>query len=153
MTSLSPESHNAVKSSQRGERRRSLSVVVPVLNEEHGLEPLIAHLRPVLESLGLDWEIIFVDDGSTDATLATLKAIHAQDRRLKTVSLSRNFGKEIAMAAGLRYASGDAAVLMDADLQHPPELIRDFVARWRSGFEIVYGQRRDRDAACSVFYV
>jgi glycosyltransferase involved in cell wall biosynthesis len=117
-----------------------------VLNEERGLEPLIARLRPVLESLGLDWEVVFVDDGSTDATLAKLKAYHAQDRRFKAVSLSRNFGKEIAMAAGLKYVAGDAAVLMDADLQHPPELIRDFVAHWRSGFDIVYGQRRDRDA-------
>ena len=120
--------------------RRSLSVVVPVLNEERGLEPLIARLRPVLEGLGLDWEVVFVDDGSTDATLSALKDIHAEDRRLKAVSLSRNFGKEIAMAAGLKYAAGDAAVLMDADLQHPPELIRDFVERWRAGFDVVYGK-------------
>ena len=156
----SPEPHIAERSSPPRERRRSLSVVVPVLNEERGLEPLIARLRPVLESLGLDWEVVFVDDGSTDATLARLKASHAQDRRLKAVSLSRNFGKEIAMAAGLRYVTGDATVLMDADLQHPPELIRDFVTHWRSGFEIVYGQRRDRDAdtflhrwAARAFYV
>jgi glycosyltransferase involved in cell wall biosynthesis len=121
-----------------------------VLNEERGVEPLIARLKPVLESLGLDWEVVFVDDGSTDATLAVLKAMHGRDRRIKAVSLSRNFGKEIAMAAGLRYVAGDAAVLMDADLQHPPELIRDFVARWRDGFDIVYGQRRDRDADAFV---
>jgi glycosyltransferase involved in cell wall biosynthesis len=143
----SPETPLAGKPSSLAEpRRRSLSVVVPVLNEERGVEPLIARLKPVLESLGLDWEVVFVDDGSTDATLAILKAMHSQDRRIKAVSLSRNFGKEIAMAAGLRYVAGDAAVLMDADLQHPPELIRDFVARWRDGFDIVYGQRRDRDA-------
>jgi len=127
-------------------RRGLLSVVVPMLNEERGLEPLVARLKPVLESLGLDWEVVFIDDGSTDGTLAKLRALHAADRRLKAVSLSRNFGKEIAIAAGLRYVAGDAAVLMDADLQHPPELIRDFVAHWRSGFEIVYGRRRDRDA-------
>jgi glycosyltransferase involved in cell wall biosynthesis len=127
-------------------RHRSLSVVVPMLNEERGLEPLVARLRPVLESLGLDWEIIFVDDGSTDATLAKLKALNARDRRLKAISLSRNFGKEIAIAAGLTYAGGDAAVLMDADLQHPPELIGDFVRQWRAGFDIVYGQRIDRNA-------
>jgi len=127
-------------------RRGLLSVVVPMLNEERGLEPLVARLKPVLESLGLDWEVVFIDDGSTDGTFAKLRALHAADRRLKAVSLSRNFGKEIAIAAGLRYVAGDAAVLMDADLQHPPELIRDFVAHWRSGFEIVYGRRRDRDA-------
>ena len=81
-----PETHIAGMSSPLGEpRRRSLSVVVPVLNEERGLEPLIARLKPVLEGLGLAWEIIFVDDGSTDATLARLKAIHGQDRRLKAV--------------------------------------------------------------------
>ena len=74
----------------------------------------------MLEGLGLDWEVIFVDDGSTDGTLAMLKALNAQDRRFKAISLSRNFGKEIAIAAGLSYATGDAAVLMDADLQHPP---------------------------------
>src|SRR5205814_2009226 len=143
-----------------GERRGTLSVVVPVLNEERGLEPLISRLRPVLDSLGLDWEVIFVDDGSTDGTLVRLKALHVQDGRLKAVSLSRNFGKEVAMAAGLAYVNGDAAVLMDADLQHPPELIRDFVAHWRSGFDIVYGQRRDRDTdtflhrlAARAFYV
>ena len=125
-------------------RRRSLSVVVPVLNEERGLEPLLSRLRPVMESLDLDWEVLFVDDGSTDGTLPKLKAFNAQDRRVKAVSLSRNFGKEIAIAAGLSYVTGDAAVLMDADLQHPPELIRDFVQHWRAGFDIVYGQRLDR---------
>jgi polyisoprenyl-phosphate glycosyltransferase len=125
-------------------RRRSLSVVVPVLNEARGVGPLMARLRPVLESLGLDWEVVFVDDGSSDATLATLKGLHAEEPRIKAISLSRNFGKEIAVAAGLQYAAGDAAVLMDADLQHPPELIADFVRHWRSGFDIVYGQRLDR---------
>jgi polyisoprenyl-phosphate glycosyltransferase len=157
----SPEPHIAGRSRPLGEpHSRLLSVVVPVLNEERGLEPLIARLQPVLESLGLDWEVVFVDDGSTDSTLAMLRAIHAKDGRLKAVSLSRNFGKEIAMAAGLKYATGDAAVLMDADLQHPPELIGKFVEHWRSGFDIVYGQRRDRDAdtflhrwAARAFYV
>ena len=95
--------HVAARPSPPGEpRRRSLSVVVPVLNEERGLQPLVDRLRPVLDSLGLDWEVIFVDDGSTDGTLAMLKALNAQDPRLKAISLSRNFGKEIAMAAGLQ---------------------------------------------------
>jgi glycosyltransferase involved in cell wall biosynthesis len=125
-------------------RKLLLSVVVPVLNEARGIASLIARLRPVLESLGLDWEVVFVDDGSTDATLAALKGLHAEEPRIKAISLSRNFGKEIAVAAGLQYAAGDAAVLMDADLQHPPELIADFVRHWRSGFDIVYGQRLDR---------
>ena len=136
----------AARPSAANDRGRSLSVVVPVLNEERGLDPLIARLRPVLDSLEVTWEVVFVDDGSTDNTLARLRAIHADNPRFKALSLSRNFGKEIAIAAGLSYAAGDAAVLMDADLQHPPELIRDFVTHWRAGYDIVYGQRRDRDA-------
>src|SRR5215475_8235058 len=131
-----------------------------MLNEERGVEPLVRRLTPVLEGLDLEWEVVFVDDGSSDGTLGLLRALNAQDGRLKAISLSRNFGKEIATAAGLSYVKGDAAVLMDADLQHPPELIRDFVAHWRSGFEIVYGQRRDRDAdtllhrwAARAFYI
>jgi polyisoprenyl-phosphate glycosyltransferase len=127
-------------------RRRKLSVVVPGLNEERAIPALVERLRPVLDGLGLDWEVIFVDDGSTDGTLALLKALNARDARFKAVSLSRNFGKEIAAAAGLTYVTGDAAILMDADLQHPPELIEDFVKRWDEGYDIVYGQRRDRDA-------
>ncbi|MBX9588666.1 MAG: glycosyltransferase family 2 protein [Hyphomonadaceae bacterium] len=129
--------------SQRG---RKLSVVVPGLNEERGIPALVERLRPVLDDLGLEWEVIFVDDGSTDGTLALLKQLHSQDARFKALSLSRNFGKETAAAAGLTYVTGDAAVLMDADLQHPPELIKEFVARWNEGFDIVYGQRLDRNA-------
>jgi glycosyltransferase involved in cell wall biosynthesis len=130
-----------------------------MLNEELGVEALIGRLRPVLEGLDLDWDVIFVDDGSTDGTLARLKAAHIKEPRIRAISLSRNFGKEIAIAAGLKYVTGDAAVLMDGDLQHPPEIIREFVQHWRSGFEVVYGQRRDRAAdtlvhrwAARVFY-
>ena len=123
-----------------------LSVIVPLLNEERGLNALLAHLRPVLDDLGLEWEIVFVDDGSSDRTLDTLKAFHAQDHRIKAISLSRNFGKEIAIAAGLRYAAGDAAVLMDGDLQHPPHVLTEFVRHWRAGNNIVYAQRIDRKA-------
>jgi glycosyltransferase involved in cell wall biosynthesis len=130
-----------------GPRRRvRLSVIVPGLNEERSIPALVERLEPVLEGLGLDWEVVFVDDGSTDGTLALLKALHARDPRFKAVSLSRNFGKEIAAAAGLTYVTGDAAVLMDADLQHPPELIGEFVHHWRQGNHIVYGKRVDRNA-------
>ena len=127
-----------------GPGRQVLSVLVPVLNEERGIAALLGNLRPVLESLDLDWEIVFVDDGSTDGTLDALKALHAQDQRIKAISLSRNFGKEIAIAAGLRYVRGDAAVLMDGDLQHPPQILSQFVQQWRAGNDIVYAQRVDR---------
>lgn len=115
-----------------------------MLNEERGLDMLVARLKSVLEATGLAWEVVFVDDGSKDGTCDVLRRLHAGDARLKAISLSRNFGKEIAVAAGLKYASGDAVVLMDADLQHPPEVIPEFVAKWREGFDIVYGQRDDR---------
>jgi polyisoprenyl-phosphate glycosyltransferase len=126
--------------------RRSLSVVIPVLNEAVGLPPLIDRLRTVLVALGHPFEVIVVDDGSTDRTLAIVREHNARDPRIKALALSRNFGKEIAVAAGLKYATGDAVVLMDGDLQHPPEVIPAFVAEWGRGYEIVYGRRRDRDA-------
>lgn len=123
---------------------RSLSVVIPVLNEERGVERLVARLAPALDGLSRPWEVLFVDDGSNDRTLDVLRRIHEREPRVKTVSLSRNFGKEVAVAAGLQHATGDGVVIMDGDLQHPPEVIGDFVARWDEGFDIVYGQRRDR---------
>lgn len=123
-----------------------ISIVVPVLNEAENIPSLVARLTPVLDTLEARWEIVFVDDGSTDTTLAAIKILHDQDARISAISFSRNFGKEIAIAAGLRYARGDAAIIMDADLQHPPEIIRAFVAHWRAGYQVVYGQRRNREA-------
>ena len=124
--------------------RQSLTIIIPVLNEAANLDALVARLLPVLEVLGKTWDVLFVDDGSSDGTLARLRALHAADGRIRAVALSRNFGKELALAAGLRYATGDAAIMIDADLQHPPELMREFVAKWDDGYEIVYGQRADR---------
>jgi glycosyltransferase involved in cell wall biosynthesis len=123
-----------------------MTVVVPMLNEEAGLDALVARLKPVLEASGLDWDVLFIDDGSRDGTRAVLRRLNAADGRMSAICFSRNFGKEIAVAAGLDHARGDAVVLMDADLQHPPEVIPEFVAKWREGFDIVYGQRDDREA-------
>jgi polyisoprenyl-phosphate glycosyltransferase len=128
----------------KGRSRRTLSIVIPVLNEEAGLDALLARLRPVLERLDIDWDVIFVDDGSTDGTLERLRELNVGDERIKALSLSRNFGKEIASAAGLSQVTADAAVLMDADLQHPPEAIAALVTQWRAGYDIVYGHRTDR---------
>ena len=122
-----------------------LTVIVPVLNEAANLGELHGRLRAVLEGLDIGWEVIAVDDGSSDDTLASLRRLNAEDSRFRAVSLSRNFGKERAIAAGLAYARGDAAVLIDADLQHPPEIIAEFLTEWRKGFDIVYGQRIDRN--------
>jgi len=131
---------------EAGAREPELSVIAPVFNESDNIEPLLERLAPVLASCARSFEIIFVDDGSTDDTLAILRAAHAKDPRVRAVSLSRNFGKEVAIAAGLDHAQGAAAVIMDADLQHPPEVIEAFVAQWRNGFKNVYGQRVDRAA-------
>ena len=121
-----------------------LSVVVPAHNESKNVEALVERLVPVLEQCVASFEIIFVDDGSTDDTLERLRAANRADPRVRVLSLSRNFGKEIAIAAGLDHAAGRAAVIMDADLQHPPELIETFVARWREGYKNVFAQQIDR---------
>ncbi|MBI1244757.1 MAG: glycosyltransferase [Alphaproteobacteria bacterium] len=123
-----------------------LSVIVPVFNESAGLAALFARLGAVLDGLNLKSEIICIDDGSRDATWDALKAARATDARIKLVRLSRNFGKDVALTAGLRRAAGRAIVMMDADLQHPPELIPEFVARWREGLDMVYAVRTTRNA-------
>jgi glycosyltransferase involved in cell wall biosynthesis len=122
-----------------------LSIVVPVYNEAAGLAAFWSRLAPVLDALAVPAEVIFVDDGSTDATLGQLVSLRHADRRVKIVSLSRNFGKEVALTCGLDHVRGDAAVPIDADLQHPPEVIRELVASWREGNDIVIALRRDRD--------
>jgi polyisoprenyl-phosphate glycosyltransferase len=121
-----------------------LSVVVPVLNEELNVPLIVARLTAVLSACVASHEILFVDDGSSDGTLAVIRKIAEGDARVRCVSFSRNFGKEVALAAGLDHVRGSAVVMIDADLQHPPEVIPTFVAKWREGFDMVYGQRVDR---------
>lgn len=121
-----------------------LSIVVPMFNEAAGLDGFFRRLDATLTLLGLSVEIVCVDDGSTDDTWARLAERQRDDPRLRLVRLSRNFGKDIALSAGLQHAAGRAVVPIDADLQHPPELIRDFVAQWREGYDMVYAVRRSR---------
>lgn len=124
---------------------QTLSIVVPVLNEETAIDLFLRKTLKVISSIdGLDYEIIFVDDGSTDSTSRAVLDARSRDPRICLVRLSRNFGKEAALTAGLAAASGDAVVPMDVDLQDPPELIADFVRLWRMGHDVVYGQRIDR---------
>jgi glycosyltransferase involved in cell wall biosynthesis len=105
-----------------------------------------ARLVPVMEAIGLPWEVVYVNDGSRDGTLGILLGLQAADPRVALVNLSRNFGKEIALTAGLDHAAGsEAVVVTDADLQDPPEVIPDLVAAWRGGFDIAYAQRRVRE--------
>ena len=121
-----------------------VSLVVPCYNEAAGLASFWARASDALDALGVPAEAVFVDDGSRDATFAVLSALAARDPRVRVVALSRNFGKEVALAAGLDHAAGDAVVPIDADLQHPPELLHELVARWREGHDVVIALRRDR---------
>lgn len=121
-----------------------LAVVIPAYNEEKNLETLHRRLTGVLEGCCDDHELIFVNDGSRDGTLQGLRRLSEVDPRVKYLSFSRNFGHEIAVAAGLDRADADAVVLIDADLQDPPELIAQMVDRWKQGVDVVYAQRRKR---------
>lgn len=116
-----------------------LSVVLPVLNEEENVEALYDRLKEVLDREASRREIVFVDDGSTDGTLAKIGQLHAKDPTVKVVSLSRNFGHQIALTAGLDHVQGELCVTMDADLQHPPDVIPRFLDKWREGFDVVSG--------------
>jgi polyisoprenyl-phosphate glycosyltransferase len=123
----------------------TLSIVVPACNEAEVLPAMHARLAAVMQALGEPWELVFVNDGSADATLAVMQALHRVDPHVSVVNLSRNFGKEVAVTAGLDHARGEAVIVLDADLQDPPELIPELVAAWRGGFDTVYAQRRRRD--------
>jgi polyisoprenyl-phosphate glycosyltransferase len=120
----------------------TLSLVVPVFNEAANIDVFVTRATRALDALALPWEIVFVDDGSRDASLLALLAARERDQRIVVIELSRNFGKEIALTAGLDSARGDAVIPIDADLQHPPELIGALVAGWRAGNDMVVAVRR-----------
>lgn len=122
----------------------TLSVIVPVLNESEGLLELHRRLAAVLDEQAYDAEILFINDGSTDDSIDVIYRLCKQDARVGVVDLSRRFGKELALGAGLDHASGDAVIIIDADLQDPPEYIPDMVSAWRRGFDVVAMQRVDR---------
>jgi glycosyltransferase involved in cell wall biosynthesis len=128
----------------RAQRHASLSVVIPAFNEEANIQRVHARLSKVLSELGLQWEMIFSVDPSTDRTEEMIVALRERDPRVKMLRFSRRFGQPMATLAGMEAATGDATVVIDCDLQDPPELIADLVARWREGFDVVYGQRRTR---------
>ncbi len=121
-----------------------LSLLIPCYNEEDNLEYLFKRLIEVLQPLNIVYEIVCVNDGSKDNTLNLLIEYHHQHPRIKIINLSRNFGKEAAMSAGLDYTQGKAVIPIDADLQDPPELIIKFLEKWREGYDVVYGVRKSR---------
>lgn len=138
---------------------KRLDAVVPIFNEEEILPELDARLRTVLSDLGYDWRIIYVDDGSIDGSGVRLAALAAEHPRVSVVHLSRNFGQQLAIAAGLAMADADAVVLLDGDLQDPPEVIPDLVEKWEEGYDVVYAIKRKRKEGWlkrklfSLFYV
>ena len=133
---------------KRGMVAPLLSVVVPVKNEEDGIFPFVERVGGILDGIAGDqgWEILFVDDGSSDATLAAIVAANQRDPRVRALSLSRNFGKEAALSAGIDHARGNAVIPMDVDMQDPPEVLPEMVAKWRDGYDMVFGVRRCRQS-------
>ncbi len=124
---------------------KKITIIIPAYNEEESLPMLIDRIKKIMDSMNkYDFEILFVNDGSKDKTLSIIKKIRENDKRISYVDFSRNFGKEIAMIAGLDYATGDCVIFMDADLQDPPELIPELVKYWEQGYDDVYAKRRSR---------
>jgi polyisoprenyl-phosphate glycosyltransferase len=121
-----------------------ISIVVPAFNEEQGIEALYHRVRTAARQWGEDFELIIIDDGSTDATLLICERLAAEDSRLKVISLTRNFGHQIALSAGLQHTQGDITAVMDADLQDPPEALLAFIEKVREGYDVVYAIRMKR---------
>jgi dolichol-phosphate mannosyltransferase len=121
-----------------------ISIVIPVFNEEENLPVLCARLLAALDAANLDFEIVFVDDGSRDQSRQKLTELEATDKRIIVIELARNFGHQVAITAGLDFARGKAVVVMDGDLQDPPEVLPQFIAKWRQGYEVVYAIRERR---------
>jgi glycosyltransferase involved in cell wall biosynthesis len=136
-----------------------VSIVAPAYNEDGGLAQFVRRVDAAMRGSGSGYEIVFVNDGSSDGTLSVMQALRAKNPDITIVNLSRNFGKETAMTAGIAHAIGDAIVIIDTDLQDPPELIPEMIAGWRAGYDVVYAQRTERAgetwmkrATASLFY-
>jgi len=127
------------------ESRKKIAIVIPAYNEEDNVEIAYKRLKEVLDSTNYDYELIFVDDGSKDNTLSKLLELYEKDKKVKVISLSRNFGKEIALSAGLDYADADAVIPFDVDLQDPPEVIPKLIAKFEEGYDVVNAVRIKRE--------
>ncbi|UCE00134.1 MAG: glycosyltransferase family 2 protein [Chloroflexota bacterium] len=135
------------------------SIIAPIYNESGNIPELYRRLREVLDSTGESWEIIMVDDGSTDDSVDLIRRLAGQDSRVKPVIFARNFGHQIGVTAGLDYSAGDAVVIIDSDLQDPPEVILDLIAKWKEGYQVVFAVRAEREGeswfklfTASLFY-
>lgn len=124
---------------------KTITIIIPCYNEAQSLPLLHAELCKLSESeSGYNWEYLFINDGSRDTTIEELEKLHTQDKRCNYVDLSRNYGKEVALLAGFDYATGDCAVIMDADLQHPPHVVHEMLRKWEQGYDDVYARRKSR---------
>lgn len=124
---------------------KTITIIIPCYNEAQSLPLLHAELCKLSESeSGYNWEYLFINDGSHDTTIEELEKLHTQDKRCNYVDLSRNYGKEVALLAGFDYATGDCAVIMDADLQHPPHVVHEMLRKWEQGYDDVYARRKSR---------
>jgi glycosyltransferase involved in cell wall biosynthesis len=137
----------------------TFSIIAPIYNEIGNLADLYSRLKEVMDSTGESWELVLVDDGSTDGSTDTIRDLAAVDSRVRAVIFARNFGHQIAVTAGLDYSRGRAVVIIDADLQDPPEVVLDLIAKWREGYEVVYAVRSEREGetwfkkfTASLFY-
>lgn len=135
------------------------SIIAPIFNESGNIQELYRRLHEVLDSTGEDWELILIDDGSTDDSADLIRQYADQDSRVKPVIFARNFGHQIAVTAGLDYSRGEAVVIIDSDLQDPPEVILDLISKWKEGFQVVYAVRSEREGeswfklfTASLFY-
>ena len=124
--------------------RPVVSIVIPIYNEQQLIEPLYSQLVPILDRASVDWEIVYVDDGSNDHSLASLLELQRDDPRISVIELTRNWGHQAALTAGLARATGDAVVLMDGDLQDPPEVVLDLIEAWQAGSQVVIAKRKSR---------
>jgi len=128
---------------------KKISILIPVFNEEGNISAISEAIHIVFEDTSHEYEILFINDGSSDNSLAIIKELCSRDSRLKYISFSRNFGKDNALLAGFKFATGDALVTMDADMQHPPELIHDMIELWEQGNDVIYTYRADRNEHAS----
>lgn len=124
---------------------KSVSIVIPIFNEELIVDELVSRIQKVVRELNFEFEFVCVDDGSKDKTLARLLDLQSKEPRLKIVKLSRNWGHQNAVNAGLDHATGDAVILMDGDLEDPPELLPQFLVKWQEGYDVVYGVKKSRE--------
>jgi len=137
----------------------TFSIVAPIFNEAGNIAELYRRVKETMQSTGESWELVLVDDGSTDGSTEMLRDLAVSDRRVRPVIFARNFGHQLAVTAGLDYARGQAVIIIDADLQDPPEVMLDLIARWREGYEVVYAVRVEREGetwfklfTASLFY-